>query len=161
MVLFDDGLPRKRLTGQLIWFVLWVLVTGVAAFLKPDPGHHGTHQQLGLPPCPSVLFFHRPCPGCGLTTSWTAFVHGNFTESFRAHALGPLLYLLFTVSACLGMYGWIKGKRLRSDSKTANWALISVLGALLVFGFVRFSTTTYDDPLPALGRVWSSPWAGK
>lgn len=161
MVLFDDDWPRRRLTGQLIWFVCWFCVTGIALFLKPDPGHHGTHQQLGLPPCPSVLFFHRPCPGCGLTTSWTAFVHGNLPASFQAHLLGPLLYVLFTASACLGMYGWVKGRRLRSDTKAANLGLISVLGALLVFGFIRFATTTYEEPLPALGRVWSSPWAGK
>ena len=68
MVLFDDDWPRKRLSGHVVWFGSWVVITAIAAVLRPDPSHHGTHTQLGLPPCPAVLLFHRPCPGCGLTT---------------------------------------------------------------------------------------------
>ena len=161
MELFDDGWPRKKLSGQLVWFLCWLFVTVVALCLHPNAAHHGTHQQLGLPPCPSVLFFHRPCPGCGLTTSWTALLHGNLGSSFRAHPLGPLLYLLFTGSSLLGFFGWVKGRRLRSDSKAANYGLVAVLVAMLSFGFFRFATTKYDESYPALGILWSNPWAGK
>jgi len=35
-----------------------------------DARGHGTHQQLGLPPCTFYVIFQRPCPACGMTTSW-------------------------------------------------------------------------------------------
>ena len=161
MVLFDSNWPRKKLAGQLIWFIVWIIVTVVAARLNPDPEMHGTHVQLGLPPCPSVLLFHRPCPGCGLTTSWTALVHGQVLDSFRAHALGPVLYLAFTATSWLGLVGWAREKRLRSDSKPANVILVSVLTLLLSYGFVRFAATQYQVSYPSVGSYLPLPWSRK
>lgn len=34
-----------------------------------------------------------PCPGCGLTHSWVALLHGDFPAAFAAHAFGPVLLL--------------------------------------------------------------------
>lgn len=155
MVLFDDGWPRKRLSAQMVWFGCWAAVTGVAAFLRPNIHHHGTHTQLGLPPCPSVLLFHRPCPGCGLTTSWTAFVHGDLAASFAAHPLGPVLYLAFATSALLGAYGWSTGKRMRTESRPANFGLLAILIGLIGIGAWRFATTVYSDPFPAPYAIFS------
>src|SRR5437868_6835162 len=102
---------RNLLAGQLVWFVLWAAVPGFAIYLTPSAAGHGTHQELGLPLCPSVLLFDRPCPGCGLTTSWTALVHGDIALAFRAHALGPIFYLIFTAGAWTGFVGWLRGCR--------------------------------------------------
>src|SRR5438270_12571671 len=96
MALYESAEPRKRLSGQLMFFGVWLAITGFGAYLHPDPSGHGTHTQLGLPPCPSVLLFNRPCPGCGLTTSFTAFIHGDLASAFHAHPLGPLLYVGIT-----------------------------------------------------------------
>ena len=30
------------------------------------------------------------CPGCGLTRSWVALMHGNLADSIREHPLGPI-----------------------------------------------------------------------
>lgn len=81
MALLEYGYPRKALRSQLTWFASWAVITVIGAILSPEKSGHGTHQQLGLPPCPSVLFFDRPCPGCGLTTSWTALIHGHIGGS--------------------------------------------------------------------------------
>ena len=81
MVRFRDGVPRNKLSGQLVWFLAWVGITGFGLFLTASRELHGTHQQLGLPPCPSVAFFDRPCFGCGMTTSITSLLHRFYDVS--------------------------------------------------------------------------------
>lgn len=141
MDLLEFGHPRSALRGQLTWFMAWAGVTIVGAILKPSASGHGTHEELGLPPCPSVLIFDRPCPGCGLTTSWTAFIHGHFSEAFHAHPLGPILYVLFGLSALLGLYGFIRGARLVTETPQMNRALTAVVVVFLTFGLIRMAVT--------------------
>jgi hypothetical protein len=116
---------------------VWLFTTITALCLHPDPSGHGTHTQLGLPPCPSVLLFNRPCPGCGLTTSFTAFLHGDFAFAFKAHPLGPFMYLGMTAWAGLCLYGWIKGLRLDGGGKTFNRAMSAFLAVFFTFGIAR------------------------
>lgn len=156
MNLYDQCESRKPLSGHLVWFLSWVAVTVIAVFLKPNPSLHGTHTQLNLPACPSVVLFHRPCPGCGLTTSWTAFVHGNFGLSFQAHPLGPFLYMTFTVLALLSGFGWWKRWRLRTDSRPANWITIGCMVLVLGFGVYRFSAVKYNESMPPLADLFST-----
>ncbi len=141
MTIFESAPNKKVLAGQIVWFFVWVGVTAVAAFLTPNASGHGTHQALGMPPCPSVLLFDRPCPGCGLTTSWTAFVHGNFGLSFRAHALGPATYLFFTLGAWAGLYGWVKSLRLNANEAWATRTVSVAIVVFLAFGIIRMAVT--------------------
>jgi uncharacterized protein DUF2752 len=143
MELFRPCENRRPLKGQLSWFIAWVAVTGIAAVLTPDAHGHGTHQQLGLPPCPSVLLFDRPCPGCGLTTSWTALMHGQFGFAFHAHPLGPLLYAMFTALAWLSLYGWVTRRMLMTDTPKFNRVAIAAVTAFLAFGLVRMAITPH------------------
>ena len=136
---YDAGVPRWELRGQAISFGLWLAITGIAAYLKPNPVGHGTHQYLGLPPCPSVLMFDRPCPGCGLTTSWTALVHGDFAFAFHAHPLGPILYGIFTAVALLGGYGFLTGQRLRTYTDKVTRLTGIDAAAFVIFGVARFA----------------------
>jgi hypothetical protein len=145
MVRFRSGVPRARLRGQLVWFVAWLAVTLFAAILRPSADLHGTHQQLGLPACPSVALFDRPCFGCGMTTSFTSVVHGDFATAWKAHPFGPFFYLLFTASAFLCLWGWRKGLYLDTDGKAFYRATIALTVAFVAFGVFRFSTSTYDS----------------
>lgn len=129
---------RRTLVGHFAWWVSWVAVTGFAAFLRPSSQGHGTHTELGLPPCPCVLFFGRPCPGCGLTTSFTNLVHGNVLAAFRAHPFGPILYLIFTVTAWVCFYGWLKRKHFDTGSKQFSRAVGAFIIVFLIFGVARF-----------------------
>ncbi len=142
MKLFEPEPDARRRAANAVIFGAWFVVTVIAAFLRPDAHGHGTHQQLGLPPCPSVLILDRPCPGCGLTTSWTAFVHGDFATAFQAHALGPAFYLAFTVAAWLNLYAGLRGLRVITDGKTFNRGLIAAVTVFLVYGVVRMSVVT-------------------
>ena len=133
MAFLEPEEKRAHLIGQVILFGIWAAVTGFGIYLSPNPHGHGTHEQLGLPPCPSVLFFNRPCPGCGLTTSWTSTIHGHFVDAFKAHPLGPILYLAFTAMALINI--WAFAKRLRVNTGSRRWSIGIVAGAVIFFGF--------------------------
>jgi len=87
----------------------------VAGVLKPDATGHGTHQQLGLPPCTIYHLFGTPCPTCGMTTSWAHLVRGQVVGAVRANLAGTLLGALailavpwLLVSTARGRWlGWI------------------------------------------------------
>lgn len=138
MQLFEQSKPIY-VRAQLIWPAIWAACTGVGLYLRPDQHGHGTHQQLGLPPCPSVLLFDRPCPGCGLTTSWTNFLHGNILQAVKCHPLGIPMYLGFTFVALASLYGNFKGQRLLLDSKIANLAFVWFVGIFFAFGLARMA----------------------
>ncbi len=143
LAMFDGAVPRRQLLGQAAVFSLWSGVTLVGVVLHPSSAGHGTHEQLGLPPCPSVLLFDRPCPGCGLTTSWSALIHGDLAFALHAHPLGPLMYVLFTGLALLGGFGYLTGRRLRTHSDTFNRLSAVVAIAFIGFGVVRFAVSPH------------------
>lgn len=145
MVRLESVEGRRPLVSHLIWFCIWVGITGVAFFLQPDSSGHGTHMQLGLPPCPSMLAFGKPCPGCGLTTSFVAFVHGQWGTAFSAHPLGPLLYVTLTAVGIGGLYGWIKRHRVQTDYRWTNIALIALFATFFTFGVARFFISPPED----------------
>lgn len=85
--------PLKR-SGRmlLVAWSLFLLGGFVLAFcLEPAPQGYGTHQKLGLPPCTFRALVGRPCPSCGMTTSFSHFVRGEFRKSVRTNAAGCLL----------------------------------------------------------------------
>ncbi len=158
MALYQGSDNRRKLSGQLMFFGIWLFTTIVAAVLHPDPSGHGTHTQLGLPPCPSVLLFDRPCPGCGLTTSLTAFVHGDWAFAFHAHPFGPFMYVGMTVWAFLCLYGWIKNLRLDGGGPTFNRIVTVFMVLFFAFGIGRmildkgFSSTPEQRFVSTIGR---------
>lgn len=143
MALFEPVESRQPLKGQLVWFASWVGITAVGLAMTPDPTGHGTHQHLGLPPCPSVLLFDRPCPGCGLTTSWTALLHGHIAEAFAAHPLGPPLYAVFTAIALTNGAGYFRRIRVDSTGTKVGTTLAYLAAAFVLFGVVRFAITPH------------------
>lgn len=150
MVQFEPALSRKNLKNELLVVLSWLAVTGVGLALTPSVHGHGTHQQLGLPPCGSVLLFGRMCPGCGLTTSWTAVLKGDFSAAFAANWLGPVLYLAFTVAAIVSLYGF--AKKLHVSTTHIYTYVVGVLLTLLaVYGIWRFATSPrvphYERPI--------------
>ena len=85
-----------------------VLVT--AKTLSPDDRGRGTHEQLGLPPCTFYLIFQRPCPACGMTTSWAWLLRGNVGRAVAANAGGALLAMLSVVAAPWMLISAIRGR---------------------------------------------------
>jgi hypothetical protein len=157
MISFRPGFTRKRIAAQLIWPSMWLGVTGAGAWLSPSLSGHGTHMQLGLPPCPSVLLWDKPCPGCGLTTSISALLHGEFSLAWSSHPFGVLLYALLTVAAALCAYAWFKTKRVDCSSKTFRTMTGLLVVAYVCFGAVRFAVSpSFHDPYSVGYRLQSS-----
>lgn len=148
MVRFEPALNRRAVGMYLVWFFTWVVITGLCLFLTPSAEGHGTHRQLGLPPCSSVLLFGRPCPGCGLTTSFTSTVQMNWDKALGAHPFGPWLYAAFTLSAFLALFGYIKMRHIDLTRK-GYWAVGLFVAAYLVYGGIRFA---YPGPNYPAGR---------
>jgi hypothetical protein len=100
---------RLRLAAALCAAGLTVpLVT--AARLEPDRHGYGTHQQLGLPPCTSIVLFGCRCPACGMTTSWAHLLHGNVRAALAANVAGACLAVVTAVAVLWLGAGAIGGR---------------------------------------------------
>lgn len=119
------------LTGVLIMFA-------VAWYLTPNPQGHGTHQQLGLPPCTIYHLTGRPCPSCGLTTSVSAIVHGQLRLAWRANPVGFLIVGIALGVALNSLYALLRGRSVRLDLDWVNRILLVLLSVWLIHGVVRF-----------------------
>lgn len=98
----------------------WVAVFITAIRLHPydaegQPLRLETHRQLGLPACKFYESFQKPCPACGLTTSFALLMHGDVGASLRANFVGTLLAIFgfAAIPWCLhafwrGRYLWIR-----------------------------------------------------
>lgn len=81
--------------------------------------------------------------GCGITTSFCATVHLDFMTAWAAHPFGPLLYLMFTVSALYCGWGIVKRVRFEAGTRAMQNALAVLTVAFVAFGLVRFATVKY------------------
>jgi hypothetical protein len=88
---FRHVLTRTQRLLTLLPGIGIVVVFGIAVWLTPDPRGFGTHQQLRMPPCTFRLMTGFNCPHCGLTTSFSWFVRGQFYNSMKANPAGLIL----------------------------------------------------------------------
>lgn len=58
----------------------------------------GSHRQLGLPACSFVEMTGKPCPSCGMTTSFALLMAGDVVNSMRANFVGTFL-AVFCIAA--------------------------------------------------------------
>lgn len=85
--------PRsERILAALAALVLLALL-GIGAALRPDPAGHGTHTQLGMPPCGFLSATGHPCPTCGMTTAVSLAARASPLASFKTQPFALLLAL--------------------------------------------------------------------
>ena len=120
--------------------LLGVLVmVAVGLYLTPDPAGHGTHQQLGLPPCTIYYLTGRPCPSCGLTTSVSAILHGQFGLAWRANPTGFLIVAAAGAVALNSLFALLWGRSVRIENTRFTLLLLGLLAIWLLHGAVRFA----------------------
>ncbi|MCG3179048.1 MAG: hypothetical protein BIFFINMI_01379 [Phycisphaerae bacterium] len=95
-----DALPARarggeRLAAAAVAGLAWSLLL-IAWALTPRSAGLGTHEELGLPPCHIQQVSGYPCPSCGMTTAFAAFVHGHVAAALSAQVMGTAL-----AAACL------------------------------------------------------------
>lgn len=62
--------------------------------LTPSVDGVGTHEQLGLPACPTLQLAGFPCPSCGLTTSFAHAARLDFTSALLVQPFGLVAFFL-------------------------------------------------------------------
>jgi Protein of unknown function (DUF2752) len=152
---WDDCAPpqRPRRAPRYVRVFLAAMAVGFAAVLitaaclRPydadgSANRMGTHMQLGLEPCNMVLMTGKPCPACGMTTSFALLVHGDVANSLRANWVGTLfcasLFVLApwaAVSAWRGRLVWVRNGELFATILLSSLLLL-MMGrwAWVVFG---------------------------
>jgi hypothetical protein len=77
-------------------FVVWIVLSGIiltiliVSFLLPAASVNAI-----VPKCEWKIKFNKPCPLCGMTTSFLAISRGRFKEADAANGLGIYLFSLF------------------------------------------------------------------
>ena len=105
-----------------------ITVFAVACWLQPDPRGFGTHLQLGLPACQFRQWSGMLCPHCGMTTSFSHVVRGDFSAAWSANPCGLLLASVCGLSIpwCLAVF------------LTGRWILTPEPFRWLVFGAIGY-----------------------
>jgi hypothetical protein len=93
--------PRGRLLLAAIGLAACAALA-TATTLTPDARGYGTHEQLGWAPCWFRGAMGRPCPSCGMTTSWAHAVRGDARAAVATNAGGAMgCWLAATVAPWL------------------------------------------------------------
>lgn len=126
---FDPDAGRLSPWARAALVFVAVLLTagfGLARSLEPDPRGFGTHQRLGLPECTIQAWFGRPCPGCGMTTSFAHFVRGEWRASAQANPAG-----LWMAAGCFALIPWciVSAVRGRCWGVDDPWPTAAVIAA--------------------------------
>lgn len=116
--------------GALLLFAAGLVAIFVIAIrINPydedgEPLRMGSHTRLGMPPCEFYVIFHKPCPSCGLTTSFALLMHGDVWNSLRANAVGTVMALFFLALIPWSLYITFRGRYLwvRSIERASLWA---------------------------------------
>jgi hypothetical protein len=111
-----------------------VVLLVTARTLAPNERGYGTHEHLGLPPCTFYLIFHRPCPACGMTTSWAWLLRGNVLQALTANTGGTLLAMLSLVAAPWLLISAVRGRWLIGLPSDWSFAAIALVVSAITAG---------------------------
>jgi hypothetical protein len=104
--------PTGERIGAGVIAGLCLTLLAVAAALSPDAAGHGTHEQLGLPPCGWLLATGYPCPTCGMTTAFAAAAEGDLLTSLVTQPVGALLAVATAATFWIALHVAVFGSRL-------------------------------------------------
>ena len=140
------GTPRNGLIVRLVLLVIGVGLAGVFAVAfwlnpyNPDgtPRTVATHTQLGMPPCNFILMTGKPCPACGMTTSFALLVRGDVVASLRANWAGTIIAVLWAFTMVWAVASGIKGRPLFIPRGRGEMILTLTVGVVLALMLTRW-----------------------
>lgn len=100
-----------RLYAALVGLCCLALLVVGASLSASDAGH-GTHTQLGLPPCAFAITLGKPCATCGMTTAVTQAASGNLARAFVVQPFGAGVALAASTAFWMSLYVAATGSRL-------------------------------------------------
>lgn len=112
-------------------FVILVL----AYSLEPDLSGIGTHQQLGLEPCGFLTRTKIPCMMCGMTTSFSLYMHAKFLDAIVNQPFSLFIFLGTLYTCCLSLLDLIepRARLTRFFDFIQNLSRVYYVLALLLF----------------------------
>ena len=122
---------RRRLVGGIVALAAGAVLV-LAAWFQPSSDGHGTHTQLGLPPCGWVVGLGIPCPSCGMTTSFAHAADGNALGAFKAQPAGALLALGTAFVFVVAVWQLVSGSAIGSFWLTRMDKRFFLVGGLVV-----------------------------
>ena len=141
---------KRRKPVKLFWLyrlLLAMMALGLlaiftaAAWIRPyakdgTPETMSTHIQLGLEPCNMVVMTGKPCPACGMTTSFSLLIHGDILASLRANWVGTILALSWLA---LMIWGFLSAARAKIvASRYIEWAVTFGMSVILALMVIRW-----------------------
>lgn len=115
-----------------------IALLGTAIYLTPSPKGYGTHRQLGYPPCGMMVMTGLPCPTCGMTTSFSHTVRGQWLAAIAAQPAGFLLCLMTGVAALGGLSTALTG-----TLYNLNWYRVRPIPTIMVALLVLLVSWAY------------------
>lgn len=136
----------RRLTrATLIAIAVALTAVFVAAFrIHPydgdgNPRTMSTHTQLGMPPCNFVVLTGKPCPSCGMTTSFALLVRGDVVASARANWVGSVICVLWALTLVWAVASGVWGKALFVPPGRGELVFTVIVGAVLTLMLARWT----------------------
>jgi hypothetical protein len=131
-----------RLIAGVVAAACLALLT-LSALITPSAEGHGTHTQLGLPPCGFAMAFNRPCPTCGMTTSFAHAVRGELGSAVVAQPFGAALAIAASIVFWLCLHTAVTGSRVASMlvgllATRVLWGIAAAAAAAWVYKWVTW-----------------------
>jgi hypothetical protein len=104
-----------------------------------NPRTMSSHTQLGLPPCNFVALTGKPCPSCGMTTSFALLVRGDVVASVRANWVGSVICALWAVTLVWAVASGVWGRMLFVPPHRGELIFTIIVGVVLVLMLGRWA----------------------
>ncbi len=137
-----DKRVRRRLVASILMLATGSLLL-VAAWLTPASDGHGTHTQMGLPPCGWVVSMGIPCPSCGMTTSFAHAADGDLLGALKAQPAGAVLALLSAMVFVLSVWVLCTGSAIGTFWVERIGKRFLLFGGLLFLGAWIYKIITF------------------
>lgn len=134
-------MKRSARVALVMMATVFTAVFVTAAWIHPydpagNPRSMATHTQLGLPECNMVALTGKPCPSCGMTTSFSLLVHGDVGNSLKANWVGTLLAVFWLMLIPWGAVSAVRGRMVWVTN--AELALTVAVGVTLALMLARW-----------------------
>ncbi|WP_279105472.1 DUF2752 domain-containing protein [Gordonia paraffinivorans] len=139
----DLRLSSASAAGAAVVGIVGAAALGAAGILTPS----GIESGPGM--CPFAMITGLPCPGCGLTRSWVAFMHGDIAAAFGFNLFGPVLLVLTAVTALLAFATLARRRR----SPLSGWrdVVVGPVGAVFLAVWIGYGLFRLADAAAGWG----------
>lgn len=141
----EAAVRRRVVRASLLAIAAALTAVFVAAYwIHPynadgTPKSSATHTQLGMPPCNFVTLTGKPCPSCGMTTSFALLVRGDVANSLRANWVGSIMCVLWAGTLVWALVSGIRGKPLFVRPGRGELVFTVIVGVMLTLMLARWT----------------------